>query len=80
MATKQCAWGQTWFLLMDGHHTHYSLKMIQYAVKDNIVMVYILDIQHLFSNWRLMCVLTPLQLAYSKATIEHLRKTRARVI
>ena len=47
MATKQCACGQPWFkfLLMDGHYTHYSLKTMQYAVRNNIVLMYIPDAQ-----------------------------------
>ena len=39
MATKEHAQGQPRFLLMDGHHTHYSLKMIRYAVENNIIMM-----------------------------------------
>ena len=81
MATKQCACGQPWFkfLLMDGHRTHYSLKMMQYAVKNNIVLMYtVSQIFNSSSYWHLMYLLTPLQLTHSKAAVEHLRKTRAR--
>ena len=28
MVTKQYAYGQPWFLFMDGYRTHYSLKMV----------------------------------------------------
>ena len=41
VATKELAQGQPRFLLMDGQRTHYSLKMTQYAVENNIMMSYL---------------------------------------
>ena len=38
-ATKERAQGQPQFLLMDGYRTHYSLKIIRYAVENNITMM-----------------------------------------
>ena len=39
VATKGPARGQPRFLLMDGHRTHYSLKMIRYAMENNVIMM-----------------------------------------
>ena len=40
MATKQRACDQPCLLLIEGHRAHYSLKVMQYAVKNNIVLMY----------------------------------------
>jgi len=35
--TKEKAGGQTHVLLMDGHSSHYTLELLQYATVNNIV-------------------------------------------
>ena len=79
MATKERAQCQPRFLLMDGHRTHYSLKMIRYAVENNIIMMsYPGHSTHLLQPLD-VCLFAPLQRAYSKAVAEHLKKTRTGV-
>ena len=80
VATKEHAQGQPRFLLMDGHrtHWHYSLKMIRYAVENNIIMSYPGHSTHL-PQPLVVCLFAPLQLAYKKAVAEHLKKTRTGV-
>ena len=79
MATKERAQCQPRFLLMDGHRTHYSLKMIRYAVENNIIMIsYPRHSTHLLQPLD-VCLFSPLQRAYSKAVAEHLKKTRTGV-
>ena len=74
-ATKGRAWGQTWFLPMDGHRAHYSLKMVQYAAENNIIMMsYPGRSTHLLQPFD-VCLFALLQRAYSKAVAEHLKKT-----
>ena len=72
MATKERARGQPRFLLMDNYRTHYSLKMIGYAVENNITMMsYPGNSTHL---------LQPLDVcAYGGAVAEHVKKTRTGV-
>ena len=62
---------------MDGHRTHYSLKMIQYAAEDNIMMSYPGHSSHLLQPLD-VCLLVQLQLSYSKVVTEHLEKTHTR--
>ena len=58
---------------MDG--PHYSLKMIQYAAEDNIIMMsYPGHSTHLLQPLDI-CLLVQLQISYSKALAEHLKKT-----
>ena len=79
MATKERAQGQPRFLLMDGHRTHYSLKIIRYAVENSIIMMsYPGHSTHLLQPLDI-CLFSPLQRAYSKAVAKHLKKTRTGV-
>ena len=64
---------------MDGHQTHYSLKMMRYAVENNIIMMsYPCHSTHLLQPPD-ACLFAPLQLAYKKAVAEHFGKTRTGV-
>ena len=65
-ATKEQARGQPRFLLMDGHRTYYSLKMIRYAVENNIIMMsYPGHSTHLLQPLDVV-LFSPLQHAYKK--------------
>ena len=76
--TKEHKRGQPRFLLMDSHCTHCSLKMIRYAVENNIIMMsYPGNSTHLLQPLD-VCLFSSLQLAYKKAVAEHL-KTRTGV-
>ena len=78
-ATKERAQGQPLFLLIDGHRTHYSLKMTRYAVENNTVMMsYPVHSTHHLQPLA-VCLFAPLQHAYRKAVSEHLKKTRTGV-
>ena len=59
VATKELAQGQPRFLLMDGQRTHYSLKMTQYAVENNIMMSYLGHSTHLLQPLD-VCLFAPL--------------------
>ena len=71
MATKERARGQPRSLLMGRHRTHCSLKMIRYAVENNITMMpcpgHSTHLLQPLDAW----LLVPLQRAYSKAVAEH---------
>ena len=64
---------------MDSYCTHYSLKMIRYAVENNIIMMSYPGHSTLLLQLLDICLLSPLQLAYKKAVAEHLKKTRTGV-
>ena len=79
IAANEHAQGQPQFLLMDGHRTHYSLKMIRYAVENNIITMSYLGHSTQLLQPLDVCLFAPLQLANKKAVGEYLKKTRTGV-
>ena len=74
---KEHTRGQPRFLLMDGHRTHYSLRMIRYAEEDNIVMMSYPGHSTHFLQPLDVCLFARLQLAYKKVVAQYLKKTRS---
>jgi len=54
--TKDKAEGHTCVLLMDGHSSHYTLKLLQYAQDNNIVILgYLLQCTHVLQGLDVVC-------------------------